>query len=205
MNNKLKSPVDSNQPSSTRDQILESAWKRFAQYGYGKTTMVEIATDCDMSAANLYRFFKNKEDIGMALACQCLGQKEQRLREVIARPGLSAAERLQLFVLTLFHYTYEQFHDQPRINELVDTVMKEYTDVVMQHKTMARTLLATILTEGNHKGEFNIPDPAVTAETLMAATTIFCVPYFVTWHTKQEFEALVQDMVNTFIRGLAKR
>ncbi|MBI3547103.1 MAG: TetR/AcrR family transcriptional regulator [Gammaproteobacteria bacterium] len=197
--------MDTAQTTSTREQILDSAWKRFAQYGYGKTTMVEIATDCDMSAANLYRFFKNKEDIGMALACQCLGQKEKRLREVLTRPGLSAAQRLHTFVLTLFHYTYEQFHDQPRINELVDTIMKEYADVVMQHKEMARSLLATILTEGNQTGEFNIPNPIVTADTLMAATTIFCVPYFVTWHSKEEFESLAQDMVNTFIRGLAKR
>jgi len=167
--------------------------------------MVEIATDCDMSAANLYRFFKNKEDIGMALACQCLGQKEQRLREVLTRPGLTAAQRLQTFVLTLFHYTHEQFHNLPRINELVDTIMKDYASVVAQHKEMARSLLATILTEGNQTGEFTIKNPMVTAETIMAATTIFCVPYFITWHTKEEFESLAQDMVDTFIRGLAKR
>ena len=196
---------ENNSATLTREQILDSAWKRFAQYGYGKTTMAEIAKDCDMSAANLYRFFKNKEDIGMALACQCLGQKEQRLREVLNRPGLSAAQRLQTFVLALFHYTYEQFHDLPRINELVDAIMKEYADVVAQHKDMARSLLATILTEGNQTGEFNIPNPAVTAETIMAATTIFCMPYFIGWHSKEEFEALAKDMVDTFIRGLAKR
>ena len=141
----------------------------------------------------------------MALACQCLGEKEQRLREILSRPGLNAAQRLQTFVLTLFHYTYEQFHDQPRINELVDTIMKEYTNVVTQHKDMARSLLATILTEGNQTGEFNIKNPMMTAETIMAATTIFCVPYFIGWHTKEEFERLAKDMVDTFIRGLAKR
>lgn len=199
------SKMDSSPDTPVREQILGSAWKRFAQYGYGKTTMAEIAKDCHMSAANLYRFFKNKEDIGMALACQCLGQKEQRLREVLKRPGLSAAQRLQTFVLELFHYTYEQFHDQPRINELVDTIMKEYTNVVTQHKDMARSLLATILAEGNRTGEFDVHDPAITAETIMTAATIFCVPYFIGWHTKEEFEHIAKDMVNTFIRGLAKR
>lgn len=194
-----------NSITDTRDQILDSAWKRFSQYGYGKTTMAEIAKDCDMSAANLYRFFKNKEDIGMALACQCLGQKEQRLRAVLERTDLSAAQRLQNFAMELFYYTYEQFHDLPRINELVDTIMKDYSSVVAQHKDMARSLLAKILTEGNQSGEFNVPNPTMTAETIMAATTIFCVPYFITWHTKQEFETLVRDMIETFIRGLAKR
>ena len=204
MKNHPKIKIDGSQ-APVREQILDAAWKRFAQYGYGKTTMAEIAKDCDMSAANLYRFFKNKEDIGMALARQCLGQKEQRLRAVLTLPGLTATQRLQSFVLTLFHYTYEQFHDLPRINELVDTIMKDYADVVAQHKDMARSLLATILTEGNQTGEFDIPNPTMTAETIMAATTIFCAPYFITWHTKEEFESLVEDMVYTFIRGLAKR
>lgn len=191
--------------TDTREQIMDSAWKRFAQYGYGKTTMAEIAKDCDMSAANLYRFFKNKEDIGMALACQCLGQKEQRLRAVLKRADLNAVQRLQAFVLELFHYTYEQFHDQPRINELVDATMQQYPEVVTQHKDMARSLMAEILTKGNQTGEFNVSNPMTTAETLMAATTIFCVPYFIGWHSKKEFESLAKDMVDTFVRGLAKR
>ncbi len=199
------SRIENNPATLTREQILDSAWKRFSQYGYGKTTMAEIAKDCDMSAANLYRFFKNKEDIGMALACQCLGQKEQRLRAVLERADLNAAQRLQNFAMELFHYTYEQFHDLPRINELVDTIMKDYTNVVAQHKDMARSLLAKILDEGNQTGEFNVQNPTMTAETIMAATTIFCVPYFITWYSKQEFEALVKDMIETFIRGLAKR
>lgn len=199
------SKMDSKPATAVREQILESAWKRFAQYGYGKTTMAEIAKDCRMSAANLYRFFKNKEDIGMALACQCLGEKEQRLRAILQRPGLSAAERLQTFILELFHYTYEQFHDQPRINELVDTIMKEYADVVTQHKDMARSLLAAILAEGNQTREFNVPDPKATADVIMTASTIFCVPYFIGWHSKEEFEQLAKNMVQTFIHGLAKR
>lgn len=197
--------METNPATLTREQILDSAWKRFSQYGYGKTTMAEIAKDCGMSAANLYRFFKNKEDIGMALACQCLGQKEQRLRAVLERSDLNAAQRLQNFVLELFHYTYEQFHDLPRINELVDTIMKDYGSVVAQHKDMARSLLAEILADGNQRGEFNVPNPTMTAETIMAATTIFCVPYFITWHTKQEFEALAKNMVETIVHGLAKR
>ncbi len=33
--------------------ILKKAIDRFVQYGFGKTTMVEIARDCGMSAGNL--------------------------------------------------------------------------------------------------------------------------------------------------------
>ena len=46
-----------------RSQIIEAANARFKHYGYGKTTMAEIAADSGMSAANLYRYFKNKQEI----------------------------------------------------------------------------------------------------------------------------------------------
>ena len=39
------------------EQIIAAAEKRFFYYGFGKTTMAEIASDCDMSPANIYRFF----------------------------------------------------------------------------------------------------------------------------------------------------
>jgi len=59
---------------STREQILSAATGRFERYGYGKTTMAEIAGDCEMSAANLYRYFESKLDIGAALACDCMAE-----------------------------------------------------------------------------------------------------------------------------------
>ena len=43
-----------------KEQIMAAAGKRFLQYGFNKTTMGEIAKDCHMSAANIYRFLKAK-------------------------------------------------------------------------------------------------------------------------------------------------
>ncbi len=47
-------------PNQVRARILEASQGRFRQYGYNKTTMAEVAKDCGMSAANLYRYFENK-------------------------------------------------------------------------------------------------------------------------------------------------
>ena len=53
------------------DTILAAAMRRFEQFGYSKTTMAEIAADCDMSAANIYRYFENKLEIG-SRACSAI-------------------------------------------------------------------------------------------------------------------------------------
>lgn len=197
--------TDTHPVTEVREQILDSALKRFTQYGFGKTTMAEIAKDCRMSAANLYRFFENKDEIGVALACNCLGEKERRLREVLGRPGLSAGQRLETFILESFRYVHEQFNGLPHINELVNTVTQEHPDVVTKHKGVSRVMIAQILTEGHRSGEFDVADAMATAEVIMAATTMFCVPYFLSWHGKEEFEQLVRDVVGLIVRGLAKR
>ena len=46
-----------------KHDILDKAFLRFGRFGFGKTTMAEIAKDCDMSAGNLYRYFDNKKEI----------------------------------------------------------------------------------------------------------------------------------------------
>ena len=53
--------------------IIDAAIRRFSEYGYNKTTMAEIAEDAAMSAANLYRYFKNKQDIAAVCSLEKLG------------------------------------------------------------------------------------------------------------------------------------
>ena len=72
---------------STR--ILDAAEARFRTYGFGKTTMAEIASDIDMSTANLYRYYENKLAIGAAMAGRCFCSREEVLNEVVARKGIS--------------------------------------------------------------------------------------------------------------------
>ena len=47
----------------TKNQILKAAERLLEYYGYQKTSMADIARDCQMSPANIYRFYKGKDDI----------------------------------------------------------------------------------------------------------------------------------------------
>ena len=76
--------------SETREQILDAATNRIKHYGYGKTTMSEIAGDCGMSAGNIYRFFASKLDIAEAMARQFNSDLYQTYSEIArssATPG----------------------------------------------------------------------------------------------------------------------
>lgn len=188
-----------------REEILQAAFARFSQYGFGKTTMAEIAGDCQMSAANLYRFFASKQEIGVGLALQCLGEKELRLCQVIERPGMSASERLLAFILELYSYMQEQFESTPRVNELVEAMAAERKDVIKAYDDQLRSLLVRVLQQGRDEAEFDIEDVGDAAETVMAATKMFHTPYFLAWYKKEELARMVRSVVHLLLRGLAKR
>ena len=47
----------------TRVEILEGAARAILRHGYAATTMQDIAAEADYTAASLYTYFKNKDDI----------------------------------------------------------------------------------------------------------------------------------------------
>lgn len=48
---------------NTRERIIESAKKLFADQGYQKTTIVDISRQAGLSEAALYEYFQGKEDL----------------------------------------------------------------------------------------------------------------------------------------------
>ncbi len=186
------------------ETILAAALRRFEQFGYSKTTMAEIAADCDMSAANIYRYFDNKLEIGAQLARRCLAEECTALTEVINMPA-SASARLREFLLGNLRYTYRRWSEQPRINELVEEIARERTDVVQEHLEFKQTLVIKLIEEGNDNGEFSVQDPKQTAEAILVASTVFDVPLFMHLHPFDKFESLATNVADLILRGLVAR
>ncbi len=187
---------------SMRVQILDSARERFTQYGYGKTTMAEIAKDCGMSAANIYRYFDNKHDIGAAMACQCLSEKALALQQVVEEGQLPAAEKIKLFVLTNLRYTHEQWSLHPHLSELVDAVTQSRRDIVDQHFAQTRGLLRQIIDEGIAKKEFEVENSTESAEAVLAALFIFDYPNMMGLYPLQVFEDKAAKVAGLIVHGL---
>jgi len=190
---------------TTRESILDAAAERFRQYGYGKTTMAEIATDASMSAANLYRYFENKRDIGAGLALRCFAQKEFLLAEVVQRSDLNAAAKLEAYLLTLLRYTHGQCHNQPRIHELIEDVATHRPDIVTRKLQGEHQFIAAILEEGCRSGEFSIDNIKTTAATVMNMSLVFGMPFFMQAHSLERYEAMARDTARLLVRGLANR
>jgi len=188
-----------------RQRILDAAQERFTTYGYGKTTMVEIAQDARMSAANLYRYFQSKQDIGAACAERCMSVRNDHIRQAIRNPKLSASERLHTFVLEAYRINLEMNQSQPKINELVEYVTQERKAMVYAKIDAQVSLLSEILAYGNQSGEFEIADVVAQARYVYASLALFDVPIFIHLYDQEEFEKLIDGVVELMLAGLRKR
>lgn len=189
---------------SVTEAILNAALLRFEQYGYSKTTMSEIAGDCDMSAANIYRYFENKLAIGAQLSTRCLAEERAALASVIADDD-AAAIRLERFVLASLEHTFSRWSQQPRINELVEVIARERPDVVNSHIEAKRGLLAQLIEDGIRRNEFAASDSSNTAHAVLAAITLFGVPLFMQLKPYEEFQALAKSVAELMLGGLLAR
>lgn len=188
-----------------QERILDAAQQRFQQFGYNKTTMAEIAEDCQMSAANLYRYFENKQAIGAQLATHCLSESIAKFRLVLANNNSSASERLTAFVWAVLHDTYDRWSKMPRINELVQMILTERQDVIQRFDDEKRDLLAKLLEEASQTGEFDVAEPSVAAEAILTAIKMFSVPIFMGMYPIETFERNANDVTQLMLRGLLKR
>ena len=188
-----------------RRLILDAAELRYREVGYGKTTMAEIAYDVGMSAANLYRYFKNKNEIGCACAKRCMGERIERLRVVVRKPGLSAIDRLRTYVQESLTYSYENAGTDQKINELVQKILNERKDLVHEKVETEIGLIAEILAQGNSSGEFSVHEVLVTARSIQTAIVMFNVPTFLGLYPFEEFQKMANGVVDLILIGLEPR
>jgi AcrR family transcriptional regulator len=138
----------------TAKRILKAASERFLHYGYGKTTMSEIAADCNMSTGNLYRYFPSKLDIAETFARLLRKDQLAELRAVAEEPGLEPPERLRRLLKTKFRLAYDRWHKKPKAYELTNEILNERPEFAVGWETAEGKIIAGVLEAGARAGVF---------------------------------------------------
>lgn len=162
--------------TDTRDQILEAAFDRFMHYGYSKTTMSEVARDCEMSAGNIYRFFASKLDIAEAMAEKFNAERFVHFK-AISDKTTPAIERFREFFFFALEETYTAIDEEAKILEIAEILRSERPLFFNQHLATERVFLIKMLEDGMANGEFRqLKDPNRTAEMMQSALMKFRFP-----------------------------
>lgn len=187
-----------------RQQILAAAMARFSHYGYNKTTMAEIAEDTGMSAANLYRYFENKQDIMAACADQCVNDRIEALNLVLQDNKDNAASMLEQYALTTLYFSHKLASENRKINELVEVIKEQRPDVIYQRVDREVAIIRKILITGINTGQFRIDDIDNVAKSIHLSLVTFDVPIFMNLYPLNQFEEMARSIIKLVINGIKK-
>lgn len=163
--------------ADTRDIILNAATERILHYGYAKTTMSEIAKDCDMSAGNIYRFFASKIDIAEAMARNFATKVFQEYSAIARDKSRPPLERLKGIFQSELERTYELFAEEAKVLEVARVLADERPEFAKEELAQSRLHIVSVLKDGVESGEFcaecNLED---LAEMIQVAMVKFMSP-----------------------------
>jgi AcrR family transcriptional regulator len=191
--------------TATRDRILNAAMARIKHYGYGKTTMAEIAADCAMSPGNIYRFFEAKIDIAEAMARKHYAEQHAVLSQIARRKDLSAGQRLREILFRKMRDNYRLVEAHAKILEVAEVLASERVLFFNELMAMERVILSALIAEGVDAGEFQTADADFTAEMLQSATAKFGFPQLFSQLTLPKLERELDGVLDLVFHGLAAR
>src|SRR6202051_4264694 len=187
---------------TVRCQIVEAAKKRFSHFGYGKTTMAEVAGDCSMSPGNLYRFFPGKLDIAECIATEDYRKHLESLSKLALAPTRSARERLHELLFEELRRTYHKLEKDPRAYEMATVIAHERPQFANWMLANERRILVELLDDAERRGEFAAEDKEMTAEMIQSATMKFRYPQLWSKLTLPKLERELDGVLKLLVNGL---
>jgi AcrR family transcriptional regulator len=188
----------------SRERIVASAEALFKRYGYGKTTVAEIARDAGMSPANVYRFFDGKAEIVAAIAELWLSEMEALARRIALRKE-PASKRLRAYAVEIHRRTVERYLENEKIHDMCQMVISEQWPIVQGHIERMREIVTLIVADGMQDGEFAAADPGRTAGTIKDTFIKFHHPTIVAQCQAEPLESQLHAVCDLGLAALAPR
>lgn len=186
-----------------RQQILQAAWRCFAQHGYENTTMDQIAEVLPFSKALVYYYFDSKRDIFLALLGEWANGVVARWNDL-----LSANDPPDAKLRKCIHFAVEiltEDPDLPRVEmEFWGQLHREpaVTATIREIYAAFRAELAGIIREGIDQGLFRQVDPEALAAFMVGAYDGLALQA-VADPEALDWPAIVNSIYDTVMHGLA--
>ncbi len=187
-----------------KDAILDAADRRFADYGYAKTAMAEIAGDAGMSVGNLYRHFRSKDAIAAACVERLLQRKLDAGREA-AQQETDALDALRAFLRTRLRIAHAHFARTRHMFDMMALINLRHRDLLLDYEARVIDTLAGIVARGVNQGRFATANARETAYDIHQATLRYNHPLHLKNNALERLESDLQRLVSLLFTGLAPR
>ena len=187
-----------------RDAVYDAASVVFAQYGFRRTTMNDIAKSAGISRPALYLMFENKEDLFQGLAAHRLDQAINSALSVLQGSG-KIADRFLESLLVFEQIFYEPIADSPHGSELMDISLSLASEIMTKKLARFHAALTKSLSEAETRGQITFArtpmKPRAFVELLFTALNGVKKRALNT----AEFRKLVRQLTEIFLLSIAPK
>ncbi len=191
-------------PKTPIEKIYETALVVFAEYGYSRSTMEDIAKRLNMTKGNIYRYAKSKRDLYEKTAEYALKRWQNRVRQEIGK----LSDPKEMFYVMCFSAVEYLVKDSALRKLLANDPeifpMFPESDPFAAINRDSVALIRSILELGVKQGAFRKIDVNRVSEAVFMIYKAFVVRLYIHDADEKIFE-LFKDTVDIFANGLFRR
>ncbi len=105
----------------TRRQILDAAFECFAEYGYAKTSLIDVAGRAGVSRSLIYVYFKDKKDLFITMTAEIHDKYVIQSQDVLGS-DLAKKEKLRKIIDIWLINTHRIIDKTPNPNAWIDAL-----------------------------------------------------------------------------------
>jgi AcrR family transcriptional regulator len=185
---------------STRIRILNAGEELLRLHGPDELTIVAVAQRLEMSHANVYKYFNNKEELQYDVVERWLDEITKPLEKICAAEEEFAAPRIRKWLHELARILQEKMRTDPGLfraylehPEPERFAEEGHNEEMIQHLTV-------MLRQGEIRNEWRVSGFETVARSLLEATAVYHHPYFLTYGPREEMD--LDLLLNWFMEGI---
>jgi AcrR family transcriptional regulator len=189
--------------SKTRELLICVAREIFVERGFHDTTMNDIAAASKKGRRTLYTYFKNKEDIYVAVVEKELSQAIMKLKAVVDR-DINPERKLIEYIFTRLDTIKELVFRNGSLKGNFFSNVHEVEKARRKIDIEEISLIKRILQEGIDKGAFYVENLEITAMMIQFALRGVEIPY-IKDNIRNKLRNNKQDIIQFLLRALKNK
>ena len=185
------------------EEIYRVALKTFAEYGFRKTTIEDIAAALGVANSTLYLYAENKKELYLKAVEWGFGVWQSRVKAAVAE-----AEGPILKLEVISHKAYEYLAEDKPLRKILEKDPELFPffpskDPFSDINRESVSMLKEILTEGVSSGLFDIPDIDAAAKFMFSIYVMFIQKTYIA-SEGDEADYIFENAIRLILRGLLK-
>ena len=185
-----------------REDILKVASQQFAQYGFKKTTLTDIASSLGKQKTALYYYFKNKESIFSEIISIEAESLVNQLGQILLEDS-DEVTKLQNYLNARIKIMSEIAERYKVLKDELFFLLPDIEKARTPYHTMECEALSSLLESGRTKGVFSLNNPKQMATTIVNILKGLEIPMYIREDMGQDEEE-VYGFVSLIVKGLTK-